>query len=292
MEMLFGSALAVYNAMKQLNKEVDVVIPEYPRIFNFLPLSNEIKKDGTKEKYDLAIALDCGDIKRLNGFAKHFEQAKVTISIDHHSVNSMFADYNFVNPDSPACCQILILVLEYLGVTITKEIGTCLLTGIITDTGGFKYAGTSKETFEFTSWLLGIGVNVSDIYRRVLEVQTRGHFELSRIATDRLEFFEDGKVAFTYITKEDEEKTGAQNGDHSGIVEIGRTIEGVEASILLREADGYYKVSLRSNENMNVADVCMVFGGGGHIRAAGCSIYASLQESKERILKEIKKHIK
>lgn len=292
METLSGSALGVYNALKQLNKEIDVIIPEYPAIFDFLPSSDEIKKEGRKENYDLAIALDCGDIKRLNGFVKYFEQAKVTINIDHHSVNSMFADYNFVNPDSPACCQILILVLEYLGVNVTKEIGTCLLTGIITDTGGFKYAGTSKETFEFTSWLLGIGVNVSDIYRRVLEVQTRGHFELSKIATNRLEFFEDGKIAFTYITKEDEEKVEAQNGDHSGIVEVGRTIQGVEVSILLREADGFYKGSLRSNENVNVSDVCMVFGGGGHIRAAGCSIYAPLQDAKERILKEVKKHIK
>lgn len=287
-----GSALGVYNALKQINKDVDVIIPEYPANFEFLPLSKEIKKEGTKEEYDLAIALDCSDIKRLNGFAQYFEEAKVTINIDHHSVNSMFADFNFVNPDSPACCQILILVLEFLGVTITKEIGTCLLAGIITDTGGFKFSGTSKETFEFVSWLLGIGVNVADIYRRVLEIQTKAHFELSKIAMNRLEFFKDGKITFTYITKQDEENVQAQNGDHSGIVDIGRTIEGVEVSIFLREADGYYKASLRSNEYVNVSDVCMVFGGGGHVRAAGCSIHTTLQEAKERVIKEVEKFIK
>ncbi len=107
-----GSSMAMYNSLKQLNKEVDLIIPEYADTFKFLPNSKEIKKEGRKDVYDLAIALDCGDIKRLNGFAKYFEDAKVTINIDHHSSNTMFADYNFVNPDAPATCQILILVLE------------------------------------------------------------------------------------------------------------------------------------------------------------------------------------
>ncbi len=288
-----GSSLAMYNALKQTNKKIDVIIPECPEIYSFLTSYDEIKKEENEDtKYDLAIALDCGDIKRLDGFAKYFEDAKVTINIDHHSSNTMFADFNFVNPDAPACCQILIVVLEFLGVTITKEIGECLLTGIITDTGGFKFAGTSRETFEFTSWLLGIGVNVSEVYRRVLEIKTKGNFALTRIAMDRLEFLEDGKIAFTYITKEDEEKVNAKTGDHEGLVDLGRTVEGVEVSILLREADGFFKGSLRSNEYVNVSDVCMMFNGGGHARAAGCSIHAPLQEAKERLINEAKKHLR
>lgn len=287
-----GSSLAMYNALKQLNKDVDLVIPEHPETFDFLTGAEEIKRETNIEQYDLAISLDASDMKRLNGFARYFEDAKVTINIDHHGSNTMFADYNFVNIDAPACCQILILVLEFLGVNITKEIGTCLLAGIITDTGGFKYQGTSKETFEFTSWLLSIGVNVSDVYRRVLETRTKGNFALMRLAIDRLELLEDGKIAFTYITKEDEEKVMAKNGDHDGLVDIGRTIEGVEVSILLREADGYFKGSLRSNEYVNVSDVCMMFGGGGHIRAAGCSIHMPLEEAKEKIIYEVRNYLK
>lgn len=286
-----GSSLAMYNALQQLGKDVDVIIPEYPETFAFLENAEKIIKESDKN-YELAIAVDCADIKRLNGFAKYFENAKTTINIDHHGSNKMFGDYNFVNPDAPACCQILILVLEYLGVNITKEIGTCLLTGIITDTGGFKYAGTSKETFEFTSWLLGIGVNVSQIYRKVLETKTKASFALTRLAIDRLEFLENGKITFTYITKEDEKNVNAQNGDHEGLVNIGREIEGVEVSILLREADGFFKGSLRSNEYVDVSDVCMLFNGGGHMRAAGCSIYAPLEEAKERLITEVRKYLK
>ncbi len=288
-----GSTLSMYNALVQLGKKPEMIVPEYPEIFSFLPEASKMQKEGTKEIYDLAIALDCSDIKRLNGFAKYFENARTTINIDHHSVNAMFADYNFVNPDAPACCQILILVLEYLGVKIDKEIGSSLVTGIITDTGGFKYQGTSKETFEFTAWLLSIGVNVADIYRKVLEKQTKGHFELSKIAMDRLELIEDGKIAFTYITKKDEELAGAKNGDQSGLVDIGRSIEGVEVSILLSEKEeGLYKGSLRSNEYVNVSDVGMMFNGGGHLHAAGCQVHGTLEEVKERIINEVKKHLK
>ena len=100
---------------------------------------------------------------------------------------------------APACAQILNTVLEALGVEIDRKIGTCLLTGIITDTGGFKYKGVTAETFEFVAGLLKKGVNVSDTYRKVLQVKTRSSFELTRIANDRLEFLGDGKIAFKYV---------------------------------------------------------------------------------------------
>lgn len=287
-----GSSLALYAGLKQLGKDVDVIIPEYSKTFEFLPNSNEIKKEGRNEVYDLAIALDCGDIKRLNGFAKYFEDANTKISIDHHSSNTMFADYNFVNPAAPACAQILVIVLEALGVIINKEIGTCLLTGIITDTGGFKYKGVTAETFEFVAELLNRGVNVSDVYKKVLQTISKARFELTRIALNRLEFLENGKLTFTYITKEDEEKVGAGSNDHDGIVERGRDIEGVEVSIFLRETDNGYKISLRSNEYVNVSDICLMFGGGGHIRAAGGNINLPFEQAKTKIVEECKKHIK
>ena len=292
MEMLYGSSLALYNGLKQFNKDVDVIIPEYSKTFEFLLNYNEIKKEGRKEKYDLAIALDCGDIKRLNGFANYFEDANTKISIDHHSANTMFADYNFVNPTAPACSQILITVLEALGVEINKDIGTCLLTGIITDTGGFKYSGVTSETFEFAAELLNRGVNVSNVYKRVLQTLSKPSFELRRIAMNRLEFFENGKITFTYITKKDEEEVNAGNNNHEGIVEMGRDIEGVEVSIFLRETDNGYKISLRSNEYVNVSDICLLFSGGGHIRAAGGNINLPFEQAKEKIIEECRKYIK
>lgn len=286
-----GSALAMYNGLKQIGKDADVIIPEFPTIYEFLPGFSEVKKEGRNNNYDLAIALDCGDLKRLNGFSNYFENANSRISIDHHSANTMFADYNFVNPAAPACSQILATILPELGIEIDKEIGTCLLTGIITDTGGFKYSGVTSETFEFTATLLEKGVNVSQVYKKVLQTLSKPSFELRRIAMNRIEFFENGKIAFTYITKNDIEETKAENSDIDGIVEIGRDIEGVEISIFLKEKDDEYKISLRSNEYVNVSDICLVFSGGGHLRAAGGSIKLPFEQAKEKIIEECKKYL-
>lgn len=287
-----GSSLAMYNGLKQIGKTVDLVIPEYPKNFAFLPGAKEIKKEGKQDSYDLCIVLDCSDVKRLNGYANYFEQANKSINIDHHSVNTMFADLNFVNPVAPACAQILVSALEYIGIEISKDIGTCLVAGIITDTGGFKYQGVTAETFEFAASLLNKGVNISEVYRKVFQVITKEAFELRKVAIERLEFFENGKISFTYTTKKDEEEIHTSTGDHEGIVELGRDIEGVEVSIYLRENDNGYKVSLRSTEYVNVADISLMFGGGGHVKAAGFNMQMPLYQAKEKIINEVKKHIK
>ena len=286
-----GSGLALYRALEKLGKKPDFIVPESSRVFNFLPSADKMKKEGESEPYDLAIAVDAATIKMLNGWANYFETAKVKVVIDHHGTNTMYGDLNYVNPDAPAAAQILIQVIEFLGVEIDREIGTCILTGIITDTGGFQYQSTTPETFEFAAELLKRGVNVSDIYKRVMETKSRASFELRKRAIDRLEFFEDGKIAFTYITQKDMDETNAEPGDHEGIVNEGRAIEGVEVSIFLRETDKGYKASLRSNSYVNVSDVCLMFGGGGHIHAAGCNMSANLEQAKEKIISQVKLYI-
>ena len=208
-----GSSLAMYNILKAYGKNPDIIIPEFSKIFNFLPGISEIKKESSVKEYDLAISLDCPTIKRLNGFANYFENAKSKVVIDHHGTNTMFGDLNYVNPDAPACAQILIVMFEYFGFEITKDIATCIITGIITDTGGFAYSGVTAETFEFAASLLKRGVNVSDVYKRVLQTTTKPCFELTRIALNRLEFLENGKISFTYITEEDMINTGVDQND-------------------------------------------------------------------------------
>lgn len=288
-----GSSLAMKLALKQLGKEADVIIPEYPRTYKFLPDVDNIKTESDIKNYDLAIALDCGDIKRLNGFVNYFDDAKETIEIDHHNMNTMFADFNYVDHTAPACCQILIIIFDFLGIEIDKQIGTCLLAGIITDTGGFRYSGVTADTFEFAAELLRSGVNVSEVYKKAMQTKSKANFELTKFAMDRMEFLENGKITFTYITLEDEKLVNAEEGSHEGIVEIGRDIEGVEVAIFLhQDEDGDYKVSLRANEYVNVSDVCLMFGGGGHIRAAGCKLPGTTEEIKEKLITEIKKQLR
>ena len=196
-----GSSLAMYLYLKKLGKNVDVLLGEYPRNFKYLPSSEEIVHEPSEESYDLAISLDAPDSKRLGKYSDVFENAKVKIVIDHHSKNSMFGDYNFVNPVSPACAQILVSMFDYWKEEMDKEIMICLLTGIITDTGGFKNSGVTAETFEFAARALTSDVNVSKVYKKAMMTMPRTKFELQKIAMDRLEFWEDGKISFTYITK-------------------------------------------------------------------------------------------
>ena len=203
----------------------------------------------------------------------------------------MYGDLNYVNPVSPACCEILSSIAEYFEIKISKDLGTCLMTGIITDTGGFRHIGITTETFEYTAELIRLGVDIPDIYKRTLRTKTKANFELTKRTIDRLELLEDGKVSFSYITTKDEIEVDAKPGDHEGLVDIGKDIEGVKVSVFIRQKDNQdvYKVSLRSEEGINVSDICLIFGGGGHSRAAGALIQGNIEQVKEKLMKEIRK---
>jgi len=285
-----SSSLSVMHAIAQLGKEVDVVIPEFSRNFNFLPGVEKILQEGQKENYDLAISVDCTDLKRLAGGKENFETAKTTIEIDHHSVNAMFADFNYVNPAAPSCCQVLISMFEYYGVEITKDLATCILTGIITDTGGFQWGGVTSDTFEFAAELIRKGAKLKEICKIALRQKSKAHCELEKLVYNRMQYFEDGKIALAYLTLEDYNNLNTEMGDDEGLVEMLRDIEGVEVAVLLKEKEGVngFKCSLRSHETINVSDIALLLGGGGHPGAAGCFIGGTVEQAITKIVNAIK----
>lgn len=288
-----SSSLSVMNVLLGLGKTVNVVIPEYPKNFDFLPGADKILQKGEIDNYDLAISVDCTDLKRLVGAKEYFETAKTTIEIDHHSVNAMFADYNYVDPAAPSCCQVLIAMFEYYGVEITKDIATCILTGIITDTGGFQWGGVTPETFEFAAELIRKGAKIKEICRIALRKKSKVHCELEKLIFNRLEYFEDGKIALAYLTIEDYNNLKTEIGDDEGLVEMLRDIDGVEVAVLLKEKEGTngFKISLRSHETVNVSDIALLIGGGGHRGAAGGFILGTLEQAKTKITEIIKREI-
>lgn len=289
-----ASSLSVMHVLEQLGKKVDVVIPEYPKDFNFLPGAEKILAKGKEEPYELAISVDCTDLKRLAGGKEYFKPAKRTIQIDHHSVNSMFADFNYVDPVAPACCQVLIAMFEYYEIEITKELATCILTGIVTDTGGFQWGGVTPETFEFAAELVRKGAKLKEICRIALRKKSKAHCELEKLIYNRLEFLEDGKIAIAYLTLDDYKTLNAEMGDDEGLVEMLRDIEDVEVAVLLKEKEGAngFKGSLRSHETVNVSDICMLLGGGGHRGAAGCFVSGTLDQAKTKVIKAVKQGLK
>lgn len=285
-----GSSTAMYLALKKLNKKSDLIIKEYSSVFNVIDILRESISEPRNINYDLVIVVDSAKIERVNEI-QIIKNAKNVINIDHHISNNLFGNYNIVEGGSPACCQVLIKVFKDLGIIIDKEIATSLLVGIITDTNGFRNQSTNKETLIDVANMLDLGINLSDIYMKVLSTNTMAQFELKKIANNKLEFFQNGKIAFTYITEEDKKRVNAQIGDHEGIVDVGRCIEGVEVSIFLHEKDGMYKVSLRSNSYVNVSEIGLMFNGGGHFYASGFESSLPLLELKNKLIEEVSKRL-
>lgn len=287
-----GSSLAMMHALKKLEKNVTVLIPVVNNMYSFLPGFEEIKQEiEDPSVFDLCIALDSSDIERLHICKPYFEAIENTIVIDHHITNQNFGDVNYVNAVASSTCQNVIVVLATLGVSISKEIAECIYTGILTDTGGFRY-NTQPETFEFAAMLLETGIDIAKIYRLAFDLTTEKRTRLLGRALNRLEILEEGKIAFTYITQADVEELQNEDGDQENIVNYGRNIEGVEVSIFAREKENTYKVSLRANEYVDASQIAAKFAGGGHLRAAGFEMALPLEQVKQAVVEEIKKQLR
>ena len=284
-----GSVLSFYHFLTSINKSVDMVILKMPKIYNFLSSINKVV-DNTLKDYDLGIVVDCASKDRIGQDNDLFSRCKYTISIDHHISNTNYCDINYVNGEISSCCQVIYSLFKDLNVSLNKNIGEALMCGIITDTNGFGNNNVDKETFGVVSEIIDLGVNVHEIYKKLLWIKTIPQYNLMKIGMDRLEFFFDGKIAFTYILKEDFDKVGATLGEHEGIVDIGRNIDGVEISILVREDDGW-TISLRSSGKYPVNEIASKINGGGHFMAAGGKMNGSLEEIKEFLINESKKVI-
>ena len=279
-----GSVMAFYEFLIVMNKSVDIVMDNIPPVFSFISnLDKAICK--SDKKYDLAIVLDCANKERIGQTDNIFDRCKKKINIDHHYTNTDYGDINYVVPNAPACCQIVYYLFKDLNIPISLEMGEAIMTGVITDTSGFRNDNVDKDTFALAANMRDKGIDVYKIYNRTLCRKSMPQVALMRMALDRLEILHDGKIAFTYLSKEDMDNVGAKLGDHEGLVDIGRNIEGVEVSIFLREDDGY-KVSLRSNGSARVNEIAAAFGGGGHVMAAGAKINMPFKETKEALIRE------
>lgn len=287
-----GSSLGFMHGLKKLEKNVDVYMPAVGRMFSFLPgyeaIKNELPSDA---EYDLCVALDSSDLERLGEGKVWFEKIGNSVVIDHHITNQNFGDANYVNAVASSTCQNVIVILASLEVAINKEMATCIYSGMLTDTGAFRY-NVQPETFEFAGMMLEAGVDIARIYRNLFDSTTLAATKLLGRAIDRMELLEENKIAFTYITEADWNELGNEEGDHESIVNYGRNIEGVEVSVFLREKDGKYKVSLRSNEYLDVSRIASKFAGGGHIKAAGFELAVSFDQAKDIVVSEVKSQLK
>lgn len=287
----YGSSLALAIALKKLNKDATVYLEEdIPSVYSFLPGKDMVKMyDGVQVKHDIVVALDSGDMERLGARVDIFKDAKTTVNIDHHPTNTEFAALNYVDTVSSAVGEIVYQMIKSLGLSINADMASCLYVAITTDTGGFRYSNTTAITHQIAGDLINSGINIAEISQKVFDSVPLRKVKLMGAAINAMELFEDGKTAFIILTDEIMKGTGAKEEDCDGIVNIARSIETVEVAVMMRQRDnGDIKINLRSKSYVDVSAIASARGGGGHKRAAGCTVKGDIQEVKQHLLKDIK----
>lgn len=287
-----GSVMAVYNYITAYHPEIEVkaYLETIPNVFYFLKNTEKINTEIPKKEHDLFIVLDCGDELRLGIRQEGFRLAKHTLCIDHHISNQAFAEENVIVPDASSTCELVFQMMETE--KITKEIAECLYTGIAHDTGVFQYSCTSAKTMHIIGLLMEKGIDYSKIIDDTFYTKTYEQNRILGYALLNSKLYLNGKVILSYVTKEHLLEFGCTQKDLDAIVSQLRVTKGISVAVFLYEnEDGSYKASFRVNGDINVAEIALVFGGGGHVKAAGCTMSAPLEDAISRILEEIEKRL-
>lgn len=289
-----GSSLAVSHLLDKLNKRYTVVNEgASPSRFSFLSKFDQIINLATQsleKTYQHIIAVDIADYTRFGEATHLFTEKPNILNIDHHPTNTCFGSINLIRADAASTTEILIdLIKTHFPEHMDAHMAEALYTGLLTDTGGFRYANTNHLVLEKAAYLLKYEFNPSKVAEYALETMTASFLRVLKQALSNLSFAYNQKVAILSISKEEMEQVGATRDDVDGLVAYPRNIEGVEVGVLLKEWEhGEVKVSLRSKEFIDVAAIAQKNGGGGHVRASGFTFQGTLAEAEEHILDELK----
>lgn len=290
-----GSSLALAVALTKLNKNASVILEEnVQETYNFLPYIDKVKVFLGENIGDnsLVIALDTGDIERLGARSAIFAAAAKTINIDHHSTNTQFAQQNIVDSHASATAELIYFLLKEMHIDIDHDIALCLYVAISTDTGNFKYSNTTSTTHAIVSELLSQDLDIANVLKKLYDTVSLEKVILIGKVINTIELEECKKIATMVISSTMIQESGAKKEDYDGIVNIGRNIKGVEVSVLFTELDsGNIKVNLRSNDYVDVSKIASEFSGGGHQRAAGCTIKGDLQNVKIKVINRVRREL-
>lgn len=281
-----AAATVLYAVLKKMGKSPAMVCKDkIPKPFLFLPWVQDINHDLLFGDYDVITVIDCGDSKRT-GFAerlKKFSQTKkkTLINIDHHPKNDLhkIANYNLVDYDVSSTSEIVYDLCAKMNVSFDKDLATALLTGIYTDTGGFKHSNTSIKTLNIASELLKFGGRIKLITRNISMNKTVPAMKLWGVALNRMRKHASLGIVSTVITRQDLVNCGATDEDLGGVVNLINSVPEAKAAILFCEtADGKIRASVRTeSDKVDVSKIANIFGGGGHKKAAGFVVDGRLE---------------
>jgi len=287
-----GSTLGMIRALRQMGKEAVMVgVDPIPPMYHFLPGwdSYRVEWQEVSGEWDLSCFLDCGDLERVGDALPAVQRGRRTLNVDHHATNSAFAEFNYLDFSAAAVGELAYRILREIGAPIDPETALCLYTSLVTDTGGFRYDSTGPSTHRVAADLIELGARPYDVAQAIFETESLPRLALLARALQTLQLDGGGRVAWMVITQQMLKEAGAEDHDAEGVVNYARAVAGVEVGILFKETpDGRVRVSLRSRKTADVGVVAKGFGGGGHARAAGCTLYTSLDEAVDQVVAAVK----
>lgn len=289
-----GSCLALWHGLRSMGKEAQVFLADtVPRVVQFLPGSSEIVTIGrnsqalpiSSDENEVVVVLDC-EPERTGGIIP--DRSILLINIDHHISNRHTGKLVQVVPEAAATGELVADLLDYLNIPLTKEIATCLMAAIVGDTGSFAYSNTSPYTHRLAARLLEAGASAELIHQQLFETHPWGYVKLLRKVLERLERSDDGRIAWIAIPLELSRELDVADYDSDSFVRYARMIDGVEVALYIREIEPELtKVSFRSRGGTDVRKIAEVLGGGGHQKAAGCTLREPLARAVERVLEVV-----
>ncbi len=269
-----GTTLGLLNYLRENYSQIEAeLFLDHPADkFSYMNCFDKIQTEFVEGRsYDLCITMDASDKERLGEYGAYFDTAGKTLCIDHHRTNLGFADKNHIVATASSCSEVLYELLD--DAKISRETAECLYTGIVHDTGVFKYNSTTRRTMEVAGALMEKGVNTAGIIDDSFYRKTYAQNQILGRAMLNSTLILDGRCIFSVISQKEMDFYGVDTNDLDGIIDQLRVTEGVECAIFIYEkAPDEYKVSLRSNDYVDVSKLAGYFGGGGHIHAAGCTM--------------------
>ncbi|MGC8603993.1 MAG: DHH family phosphoesterase [Desulfomonilaceae bacterium] len=290
-----GSLLGMYLALKEMGKTaVPVIGAKFPDIFGFLPGKQDVivGLDPLKINPSHIISLDVAAENRISPEVYNLRMSAKLINIDHHPTNPGYGDINYIQRDANSTTQLVYEILEKSNHGLSVDVGKCLYTGLVTDTGCFRFAGVTSKTFQLAARLLEPGIDNYEITRYLFEEYAPSRLILERLMLERLETLVDGKFVLSRLDIEDFEKIGAPLSEGENLVNRLRETRGVEVGGLITKlSDNLCKVSLRSKGLIDVSAIASELGGGGHRRAAGINAAMSTHAIRIKLIELLEKAI-
>lgn len=284
-----GSCTALCRALRKMGKNCYVLVEDkVPDNLAFLDRDYCTQEQKILGRPDLSVCIDCGDEGRFMGRKERFFSAPVTMCIDHHRTTKSYCDYNYIDSGSAACAELIYNLLQAMGAEVDQEIGEALFTGITTDTGNFQYTNTTKKSHEIVAALYDAGIDTAKVSAALYENVRLEKMRIRNRVLETMSTICDGRGIIAYVTQDMLKETGALMEETEGIVQDLRSIRNVEIAALIKEsASREIRVSFRSKLCANVAEIAAALGGGGHERAAGCTLHCSLTEAFEQLKEKI-----